>query len=160
MRDLTLIAMVKIENIESTNKKQLTKFIDFQHDLYAGDPHYVPMLFMEQEALLNPKKSPFLKHSKAAYFLAYKDGKIAGRIAAIRNNNHIKHTGKNEGFFGFFDVINDFEVCKALLNKAVEWLTTEGVSKVIDPTNFSTNETCGLLVENFDEPPFIMMTYT
>jgi GNAT superfamily N-acetyltransferase len=151
--------MVKIESVDSNNKKQLTQFIDFPHDLYDGDPNYVPMVFMEQEALLNPKKSPFLKHSKAAYFLAYKDGKIAGRIAAIRNNNHIAHTGKDEGFFGFFDVINDYEVCKALLDKAMEWLKTEGLTKVIGPTNFSTNETCGLLVENFDEPPFIMMTY-
>ena len=151
--------MIEIVKLDKSNKKQLTQFIDFPHDLYANDPLYVPMIFMEQEALLNPKKSPFFKHSTADYFLAKKDGQIVGRIAAIRNNNHIAFTGKKEGFFGFFDVVNDYEVAKKLLDTAAEWLRTEGLTTVIGPANFSTNETVGLLVENFDEPSFIMNTY-
>lgn len=151
--------MIEILKLDKSNKKQLTEFIDFPHDLYANDPLYVPMIFMEQEALLNPKKSPFFKHSTADYFLAKKDGQIVGRIAAIRNNNHIAFTGKQEGFFGFFDVINDYEAAKKLLDTAAEWLRTEGLTNVIGPANFSTNETVGLLVENFDEPSFIMNTY-
>ena len=146
--------MVKVET-----SAQLKKFIDFPHDLYANDPNYVPMIFMEQEALLNRKKSPFFKHSTAEYFLAYQNDKIVGRIAAIRNNNHINYTGKQEGFFGFFDVINDFEVAKLMLDTAANWLNTEGLHKMMGPANFSTNETVGLLVENFDEPAFIMNTY-
>ncbi|MBV6443021.1 MAG: hypothetical protein DYG98_15445 [Haliscomenobacteraceae bacterium CHB4] len=149
--------MTEIVKVES--KKQLRQFIDFPHDLYADDPNYVPMLYMEQEALLDPKKSPFWHHSKAEYFLAIKDGKIVGRIAAIRNNNHIAFTGKQEGFFGFFDVINDEEVAKKLLDTAAEWLRKEGLGKMIGPASFSTNEVVGLLVENFDEPPFIMNAY-
>ena len=151
--------MIEIVKLDKSNKKQLTQFIDFPHDLYANDPLYVPMIFMEQEALLNPKKSPFFKHSTADYFLAKKDGQIVGRIAAIRNNNHIAFTGKQEGFFGFFDVINDYEVAQKLLDTAAEWLRTEGLTNVIGPANFSTNETVGLLIENFDEPSFIMNTY-
>ena len=151
--------MIEILKLDKSNKKQLTQFIDFPHDLYANDPLYVPMIFMEQEALLNPKKSPFFKHSTADYFLAKKDGQIVGRIAAIRNNNHIAFTGKQEGFFGFFDVVNDYEVAKKLLDTATEWLRTEGLTKMLGPANFSTNETVGLLVENFDEPSFIMNTY-
>ena len=151
--------MIEIIKLDKSNKKQLTQFIDFPHDLYANDPLYVPMIFMEQEALLNPKKSPFFKHSTADYFLAKKDGQIVGRIAAIRNNNHIAFTGKQEGFFGFFDVVNDYEVAKKLLDTATEWLRTEGLTKMLGPANFSTNETVGLLVENFDEPSFIMNTY-
>ena len=151
--------MIEIVKLDKSNKKQLTQFIDFPHDLYANDPLYVPMIFMEQEALLNPKKSPFFKHSTADYFLAKKDGQIVGRIAAIRNNNHIAFTGKQEGFFGFFDVVNDYKVAKKLLDTAAEWLRTEGLTTVIGPANFSTNETVGLLVENFDEPSFIMNTY-
>ncbi len=151
--------MIEIIKLDKTNKKHLTQFIDFPHDLYAQDPNYVPMIFMEQEALLNPKKSPFFKHSTAEYFLAKKNGETVGRIAAIRNNNHIAFTGKNEGFFGFFDVINDFEAAKKLLDTTVEWLHTEGLTNVIGPTNFSTNETVGVLIENFNEPAFIMNTY-
>lgn len=151
--------MIQIIPVDPGDKKQLRKFIDFPHDLYAHDPNYVPMLFIEQEALLNPKKSPFFKHSTAAYFLALRDGKIAGRIAAVLNRNHIAYTGRQEGFFGFFDVINNQEVADTLLDTATQWLREQGMTKVIGPANFSTNETCGLLVENFDEPPFIMNTY-
>ena len=149
--------MIEISKVEG--KQQLRQFIDFPHDLYAGDPNYVPMLYMEQEALLNPRKSPFLQHSKAEYFLARKDGKIVGRIAAIRNNNHIEFTGRNEGFFGFFDVIDDTEVSRRLFDTAAEWLRQEGLGKVIGPANFSTNEVVGMLWENFDEPPFVMNPY-
>lgn len=149
--------MIDIVKVES--KSQLRQFIDFPHDLYADDPNYVPMLFMEQEALLNPKKSPFWLHSKAEYFLAKKEGKIVGRVAAIRNNNHIAFTGRQEGFFGFFDVINDFEVARTLLDTASDWLHKEGLGKMIGPANFSTNEVVGLLVENFDVPPVVMNPY-
>lgn len=151
--------MIQIIPVDPGDKKQLRQFIDFPHDLYARDPNYVPMLFIEQEALLNPKKSPFFKHSTAAYFLALRDGRITGRIAAILNRNHIAYTGRQEGFFGFFDVINDRETANALLDTATKWLREQGMTKVIGPANFSTNETCGLLVENFDEPPFVMNTY-
>lgn len=149
--------MIDIIKVES--KKQLQQFIDFPHDLYEGDPNYVPMLFMEQEALLNPKKSPFWLHSKAVYFLAKKDGKTLGRVAAIRNNNHIAFTGRQEGFFGFFDVVNDFEIAQKLLDTAADWLRKEGLGKMIGPASFSTNEVVGMLVENFDEPPTIMNPY-
>lgn len=151
--------MIDIIKVHANNKNQLREFIDFPHDLYAGDPNYVPMLYLEQEALLNPKKSPFFKHSTAEYFMARKNGKVVGRIAAILNRNHLAFTGRQEGFFGFFDVINDQDVCNALLDAAANWLRGHRIVKVIGPANFSTNETCGLLVENFDEPPFIMNTY-
>jgi GNAT superfamily N-acetyltransferase len=151
--------MVDIVKINKSNSAELERFIDFPHDLYADDPLYVPMVFVEQEALLNPKKSPFFQHSTADYFLAKQNGKIVGRIAAIRNNNHLAFSGKKEGFFGFFDVVNDFSVAKKLLDTAKNWLHTEGLEKMIGPSNFSTNETCGLLVDNFDEPSFIMNTY-
>ncbi len=151
--------MSEIILVDPNDERQLPEFIDFPHDLYANDPNYVPMLFMEQETLLNPKKSPFFKHSTATYFLAMRDGKPVGRIAAILNRNHIAFAGRQEGFFGFFDVINDQIVANALLNTAMKRLREQGISKVIGPANFSTNETCGLLVENFDEPPFIMNTY-
>ena len=149
--------MIDIVKVES--KRQLRQFIDFPHDLYADDPNYVPMLYMEQEALLNPKKSPFWLHSKAEYFLAKKDGKTVGRVAAIRNNNHIAFTGKQEGFFGFFDTIDDYEVARTLLDTAADWLRKEGLGKMIGPANFSTNEVVGLLVQNFDVPAVVMNPY-
>lgn len=148
-------------NIEQVvGRHALAQFIDFPHDLYAGDPNYVPELFMAQEELLNPQKSPFFKHSEAVYFLARSaEGKIVGRIAAIRNNNYKQFSGDNAGFFGFFETINDYEVARLLLDTASDWLRQQGFDRVIGPTNFSTNETCGLLIENYDEPPFVLTTY-
>lgn len=149
---------IQIEKVEGN--KALKHFIDFPHDLYAGDPNYVPELFMSQEALLNRKKSPFFLHSTAEYFLARSaEGKILGRIAAIKNQNYIDQTGENAGFFGFFDVVEDYTVAKALLDTASNWLRQQGLERVLGPTNFSTNETCGVLIENFDEPPFVLTTY-
>ncbi|MCY7329402.1 MAG: hypothetical protein LH618_12700, partial [Saprospiraceae bacterium] len=149
---------VHIEKVEG--RKALQQFIDFPHDLYAGDPNYVPELFMAQEALLNRQKSPFFQHSTAEYFLARSPkGHIVGRIAAIRNNNYLDFTGDKAGFFGFFDVVEDYEVAQALLDTAAGWLRAEGLERVIGPTNLSTNETCGVLVENFEEPPFVLTTY-
>ncbi len=149
---------IRIEKVEG--RRALQQFIDFPHDLFAGDPNYVPELFMAQEALLNRKKSPFFKHSTAEYFLARSaEGKIVGRIAAIRNNNYLQFTGEKAGFFGFFDVVEDYEVAQALLDTAADWLRREGLEQIIGPTNLSTNETCGVLIENFTEPPFVLTTY-
>jgi hypothetical protein len=147
------------EIIKVDSKNLLRQFIDLPHDIYAGDPNYVPMLYMEQEALLNPKKSPFWQHSTAACFLAKKDGRFVGRIAAIRNNNHIRFTGRQEGFFGFFDAVDSDEVAQKLFDTAAGWLQAEGLEKMIGPASYSTNEVVGLLVENFDEPPFVMSAY-
>ncbi len=151
--------MISIERIDPAQRRQLRAFIDFPHDLYASDPNYVPMLYMEQEALLNPKKSPFFQHSTAEYFLARQSGRIVGRVAAILNRNHIAFSGRKEGFFGFFDTVDDAQVAAALLQAAEQWLRQQGVQKIIGPANFSTNETCGLLMENFERPPMIMMPY-
>lgn len=149
---------VHIEKVEG--RKALSQFIDFPHDLYAGDPNYVPELFMSQEALLNPAQSPFFEHSTAEYFLARSaEGRILGRIAAIRNNNYLQFTGEKTGFFGFFDVVEDYGVAKALLDTASEWVQAQGLDRIIGPANFSTNETCGVLIENFSEPPYVLTTY-
>ena len=149
--------MTTIKKVETS--QDLKKFIDFPHDLYKNDPYYVPELYMSQKALLDKKTSLFLEHSEAEYFMAYTNQKLVGRIAAIRNNNHINFTGQNVGFFGFFDVIEDYEVAKALLDKASEWVKSKGMSAIIGPTNFSGNETCGALIEGFDSSPLTMMTY-
>lgn len=161
MKNSTVAAptvQLRIEKVQG--RKALARFIDFPHDLYAGDPNYVPELFMSQDALLNPAKSPFFEHSTAEYFLAYApDGRVVGRIAAIRNNNYLEFTGQKDGFFGFFDVVDDYNIAKALLDTAADWIRAQGLERMIGPCNFSTNETCGLLTDNFSEPPYVLTTY-
>lgn len=140
-------------------KTQLATFIDFPHTLYADDPNYVPELFIAQRDLLTPGKHPFHQHSAAQGFLAYDGEKLVGRIAAILNRNHNQFNQAQDGFFGFFDCIEDPGVSTFLLLAAEQWLREKGAKTIIGPVNFSTNEPCGLLISGFDSPPMAMMTY-
>ena len=141
------------------NKSLLKAYIDFPHSLYKNDPNYVPELFIAQKELFNRKKNPFFEHSEVASFLAMSNGEVKGRISAILNNNYNRYHDCNVGFFGVFDVIEDYEVFKALIDTAVDWCKEKGLDSVLGPANFSTNDTAGLLIEGFHEPPKIMMTY-
>ena len=149
--------MITIEKINYP--KKLKEFIDFPHDLYEGDPNYVPELFISQKSMLNTKKHPFYEHSKLQLFIAYKDSKIVGRIAAIRNNNHNKHTASNDGFFGFFECIDDYEVAKRLFDAASDWIKQEGLTQILGPASFSTNEFFGWHIDAFDLPPMVAIAY-
>ncbi len=141
------------------DNRSLKKFIDFPHELYKDDPNYVPMLYLAAKELLSEKKNPFFEHSQVANYLAYRGGEIVGRISAIRNNNYNDYHDSNVGFFGFYDVIDDYEVSKALFNKAEEWMREQKLDSILGPANFNTNDTAGLLIEGFDSPPVVEMVY-
>jgi len=148
-----------IYTVPVNSDKRLKTFIDFPHELYKKDPYYVPELFIAQQDLLTPGKHPFHEHSQIHLLLCYNSMQVVGRIAVILNNNHNKFNNKTDGFFGFFDCINDSEVSNMLLSEATKWLQLKGANTIIGPVNFSTNETCGLLIDGFDGAPFAMMTY-
>lgn len=141
------------------DKKQMKAFIDFPHDLYADDANYVPELFIAQRDLLTPGKHPFHEHSTLQLFLYYKDAVIAGRIAAILNNNHNQFNNTTDGFFGFFECVDDVHIAATLIGTAEAWLQDQGATTIIGPVNPSTNEPCGLLVDGFDKPALAMMVY-
>lgn len=140
-------------------KKDLKKFIMLPWKIYRGDKNWVPPLIIDQKEMFNKKKFPFFEHSDAEFFLAEKDGEIVGRIAAIKNNNHLKIYNDDVGFFGFFESVNDLEVAGALFEKAEGWLKAQGLKRARGPANYSVNEEIGLLVDGFDSPPVIMMPY-
>ncbi len=146
-------------SIVSATGKLIKDYINFPHELYADDENYVPELYMAQKDMFNRKKNPFFEHAEVESFLAMRGDKIVGRISAILNKNYNDYQKANAGFFGFFDVIDDYEVAKALLDKAVEWCRNKGLDQIIGPTNFSTNDTAGILIDGFHEPAKIMMTY-
>ncbi|MEO1258232.1 MAG: hypothetical protein AAFZ15_05525, partial [Bacteroidota bacterium] len=145
--------------IEVKSGKEKKRFIDFPHALYKADPNYVPEIYIGQKELLSEKKNPFFRHSKVQLYLAYQGDKIVGRIAAIRNNEYNRYADTNVGFFGLFDIVEDYEVAKKLLDTAVAWIKKEKLNAVLGPANFSTNDTAGLLVDGFDRPPVVMMVY-
>ncbi len=149
--------MTQVKKVAS--KKELASFIDFPHDLYKGDSNYVPELHIAQRDLLTPGKHPFHDHSQVQCFLAYDGDEIKGRVAAIMNNNHNEFKKVKDGFFGFFDVVNDVDVAKQLLTEAEKWLKEKGADKMVGPVNPSTNEPCGLLIDGYGSKPVVMMTY-
>lgn len=147
--------MKKIVSVSSA--AELGSFIDFPHTLYKSDPNYVPALYISEKQLLT--KHPFYLHSEIQLFLAYDDERIAGRIAAIHNKNYVAFSGKEEGFFGFFDCENNTETAAMLFGAVEEWLQARGIYTLNGPVNPSTNETCGMLVRGFDRPPMVLMPY-
>ncbi len=148
-----------IEVVEVKSKRLLRAFINFPNRLYKDDPNYVPELYISLKMTFNRAKNPFFAHSKADFFLAFKDNKPAGRIAVIRNNNHIACAGEKCGFFGFFESIDDYDVTKAMIDRAVRWCREERLAGLIGPENYTTNDSVGFLIEGFDSPPVFMMPY-
>ena len=143
---------------EVKNHQDLMTFIQFPWEIYKGDPYWVPPLIKDQLLKFSPKH-PFHSHAEMILFLAYRGGKIVGRIAGIIDHNYIEFHQEKVGFFGFFESISDVEVTGILLSRVAGWLKGHGMEKMAGPMNPSTNDECGLLVNGFDAPPCLMMPY-
>jgi hypothetical protein len=145
---------------EVANAEWMKEFVKFPWNVYQGNPNWVPPLKSDVTFLLNEKENPFFKHAEAACFLARKNGKTVGRIAAIIDRNHMAIHKEQTGFFGYFECLPDGAVARKLLERATEWLTKRGMKTMRGPINPSMNDECGFLLEGFDSPPMVMMTYT
>ena len=146
--------------VQVDNKKLLKSFIDFPHELYKNDPNYVSELFIAQKDLLTPGKNPFFETGRMQLFLAYDGDRIVGRIAAIYNANYIKSIEKNDGFFGFFECVDEQSVANTLLEQAYLWLRAQGITgNMLGPANPTSNDSWGLLIDGFDTPSMVMMPY-
>ncbi|NMA67712.1 MAG: hypothetical protein GX957_16025 [Clostridiaceae bacterium] len=141
--------MVKIVRVE--NKNQLRKFIKFPFELYKDHPYWVPPLISDEKFTLNKEKNPAFEYSEAEMWLAYKDGKIAGRIAGIINHSFIKKWEKRYARFGWIDFIDDYEVSSALINQVEEWAKEKGMDAIHGPLGFCDLDKQGMLVEGFEE---------
>jgi hypothetical protein len=148
---------IKIRTVNS--KKDLMTFIKFPWKIYKDDPNWVPPLLMDKKKIMNKEKNPFFQHAEAEYFLAERDGELVGRIAAIKNDLHNKYHNDNVGFFGFFECINDQQVADKLFDTARDWLKAKGFSQMRGPANPSSNDEYAMLLEGFDDPPRLLMTY-
>jgi GNAT superfamily N-acetyltransferase len=148
-----------IEVVPVRGKQALKEFIELPFALYRNDSHWVPPLRIAVKELLDQKKHPFYANAEAEFYLARRNGRVEGRIAAIRDRNHDSFHGEQAGFFGFFECIEDTEVASALLREARQWTAERGATFLRGPVNPSTNYECGMLVEGFDSDPMVMMTY-
>lgn len=147
--------------LKQTPSKVWSKFILFPwtSQIYKNNHYWVPPLISEDKKLFNPAVYPFHKNGEVTLFLLYQDNKPVGRIAAIINHNHNKFHNEKTGFFGFFESINSPEAARYLLDTASQHLKEKGMERIRGPMNFSTNDTCGLLVDGFDSSPLFMMPY-
>jgi hypothetical protein len=148
--------MARITVSPADNK--LSAFVEFPYKLHAQEKCWVPEFKADVKDLLSPSH-PFRKTGSINLFLAERDGKTVGRIAAIVNNSHNAIHNEKCGFFGFFECENDAETAKALISGAKEFLKARGMDIFRGPVNPSTNYSCGLLIEGNDLPPMMMMPW-
>ncbi len=146
-----------IRRVDSANGWK--DFIQVPYDLYRNDPIWVPPLRMMMKDLLNLKKNPFFKHATIHALVAYEGDKPIARIAGVIDENHNKFHKDRVGFFGFFECPNNPQLAAELLNRVKVWLKEWGMDAMRGPMNPTVNHECGLLIEGFDDSPFLMMTY-
>jgi hypothetical protein len=137
----------------------LEEFLRVPELLYAGDPGFVTPLHLEQKERLTPSKNPFFEHAEVVLFTAYRDGKLAGRISAQVDREHLSRYRDDCGMYGFFDTINDARVGKALIDSAASWLRQRGMQRMRGPFSLSINEESGTMVEGQTEPSVYGIPY-
>ena len=147
----------EIRTVET--KQEKLKFVKSQWNFYKNDPNFVPPLVADRMKLLDTEKNPFYKHSNLKLWVAVSDGQIVGRIAGITNENHNITHNDRVGFFGFFECVNEQDVANALFDKAAQWLKSQGKEIIRGPVNPSMNDENALLLEGYDKPPVILMSY-
>lgn len=147
-----------VEIREVFKNKDLVKFVKFPWELYRNNPLWVPPLVIDELNSLK-RTNPAFAHCKARYFLAYRDGRIVGRIAGIINYNANQDWNEKNIRFGWLDMVDDLEVTKALVDTVAEWGRQEGLETMNGPWGFSDMDKEGLLVDGFDKEPSITTLY-
>lgn len=145
-----------------TGRADRAEFVGLPWKLYANDPLWVPPLKASVRAILDFRRHPFYgggEAAEAALFLAEDGRDVVGRVAAILNHAHNLFHDERIVFFGFFETIDRPDVARALLAAVESWAQDRGATAVRGPANPSTNYECGLLVDGFNRPPVLMMTY-
>lgn len=136
---------------EATSKKDMKDYALFSFDLYKNNPNWIPPIIAEELETFDKTKNPAFESAEAHFYLAYKDNKIVGKIAAIINWDEVKILKKSKVRFGWFDVIDDIEVTKALLEKVYELGNKHNLEMVEGPIGFSNLDKVGVLIEGFDQ---------
>lgn len=141
--------MITVKHI--TSKSDIKKFVHFQHDMYKDNPYYVPPILKDERDIFDPEKNQVFKNADCWMFLAYRDDKIVGRVAAIINYVEINEQQKSKMRFGWLDMIDDIEVTKALLAEVERIGHEKNLEFVEGPVGFSNMDKAGMLVDGFDE---------
>jgi len=142
--------MLNIEKIDTDNKPQVKRFVELPYRLYKDCPQWVPPLHVDAYMYLNRKQHPFHEHSDVDFFIAVRDGRDVGRIAAIENKPFNTYHNVKESNFFLFDCENDLEAATALFNKVAEWSQARGLDTVIGPKGMGPLDGYGILVFGYE----------
>lgn len=152
--------MLTVDAVDLAERAQVRRFLDLPFRLYRGHPLWVPPIRLDAAAMLNPAKHPFYEHSEAAFFLAVRDGRAVGRIAALENRPYNRTHDKRTAQFYLFECEPELEIARALFDRAAEWARARGLRQLVGPKGFGPLDGYGMLVEGFEfRPAMTMMNY-
>ena len=137
-------------------RRDLKRFVKVPFHIHRDHPLWVPPLILDRMQFLNRDKNPWFEHGEAEYFIAERDGEPAGRITAQVDRDWDEIQGGSDAMFGFFETIDDAEVCGALCDAAGEWAAARGRTRILGPMDFTTNDEVGILIEGYELRPYIL----
>jgi hypothetical protein len=142
----------------SLSRRDVARFLNVPYGIYREDPNWVAPLLDDLKKVFSDA-NPLFQHAEMKLWIAIRGGRDVGRIAGILDRSHNEFHGEKSAFFGFFESIDDPEISRALVAEVQAWAREKGMTRILGPMNPTTNDECGLLVEGFDSPPVLMMTY-
>ena len=140
-----------VEIKKVSNKAELKKFIRFNYEFYKDNPYSVPDLYDDMLNTFSPQKNAAFEFCEADYFLAMRDGKIVGRVAAIINNRANETWNKKVVRFGWIDFVDDLDVSRALIDTVKQWGRERGMNEIEGPLGFTDMDAEGMLIDGFDQ---------
>lgn len=143
------MSAIEIKKVES--RRDLCKFIDFHNELYKGNPYHVPNLYFDEMNTFRKDKNAAFDFCEAEYFMAYRDGKAMGRVAAIINHSANKKWERESVRFGWIDFVDDIEVSKALLKAVEDYGKSKGMKEIVGPLGFTDMDPEGMLLYGYDQ---------
>jgi GNAT superfamily N-acetyltransferase len=150
---------VRVERLDLARARDRRRFLDVADRIQRGDPNYIAPLRMERMRFLDPATNPAFQQLEVLALVAVRGGEDVGRITAHVDRAYDAQHGPGTAFFGFFESVDDRAVAHALLDEAVAFAKARGAVDLFGPCNFTTNHQVGMLVENFDRPPCVEMTF-
>lgn len=152
--------MIKIRKIDLDSKAAINRFVQVPFDIYEGHPQWVPPFINDVKTMMNPEKHPYYEHSEAEFFLAEKEGKAVGRIAALENKPFNQYHQVRDAEFYLFESINDQEVANALFSTVFDWARSRGLTRLVGPKGFGPLDGYGIQIEGFENRQMMnMMNY-
>ena len=143
--------MSSVEIRKVTDRKGLDAFIDLHYDLYKGSPYDAPNLYSDELNTLSKDRNAAFEFCEAEYYLAYRDGQLAGRVAAIINHRYNEQWQRKAVRFGWIDLVDDPDVMRALLKAVEDYGREKGMTEIIGPLGFTDMDPEGMLIKGFDQ---------